>query len=180
MTDSQKLDLILAKIENQDTTINTLKDEIKLTREEFKSNIAEVREELKTDIAEVREELKTDIAEVREELKADIAEVREELKTDIAEVREELKADIAELRENLTAINERISAVRDELYQEIKNIHLLIENELRSNIQMIAECHLDLHRKVQQVILSRQEFEQMYIRVNVLETEVRQIKMKIS
>ncbi len=124
MTDSQKLDLILAKIENQDTTINTLKDEIKYLREDMT----------------------------------------------------ELKEDVAELKEDVTVLKEDVA----ELKKDVAGINLLIENEFRPNIKMIAECHLDLAGKINFVQLSRQEFEKMYIRVNVLESEVKQIKRKIS
>ena len=145
MTDSQKLDLILAKIENQDTTINTLKDEIKYLREDMT-------------------ELKGDVAELKEDVTV--------LKEDVAE----LKEDVAELKEDVAVLKEDVA----ELKKDVAGINLLIENEFRPNIKMIAECHLDLAGKINFVQLSRQEFEKMYIRVNVLESEVKQIKRKIS
>ena len=152
MTDSQKLDLILAKIENQDTTINTLKDEIKYLREDMT--------ELKGDVAELKEDVTV--------LKEDVAELKEDVTV--------LKEDVAELKEDVAVLKEDVA----ELKKDVAGINLLIENEFRPNIKMIAECHLDLAGKINFVQLSRQEFEKMYIRVNVLESEVKQIKRKIS
>lgn len=62
-------------------------------------------------------------------LEENLMGVRSELKEEIQGVRSELKGEIQELREDVT------------------DIKLVIENELRRNISIVAEGHLDLMRK---------------------------------
>lgn len=63
---------------------------------------------------------------------------------------------------------------------DIKSIKLTLENEVRTNIMRVAEGHLDLSRNLKEAIKSNNEFEMLTIKVNILESEVEELKRKIS
>ena len=87
--------------------------------------------------------LATDVAE----LKTDVAG----LKTDVAE----LKTDEAGLKTNVSGLNERVAALEtdvSDIKQQVTKTSLTIENEIRVNIQRVAEGHLDLSRKLNKCI----------------------------
>ncbi len=138
MTDSQKLDLILLKLDNHDMKFELLDAQLG----EMRSDIAE----LKSDVAE----LKSDIIE----LKSDV----EQLKADMVEV----KADIVELK------------------TKVHNIEFILENEVRVNIIRIAEGHLDLSRNLHEAMKPNNEVEMLAVKVSMLETDVKELKRKIS
>lgn len=74
--------------------------------------------------------------------------------------------------ERLKPINEKISSMD----HRITDIQMTLENETNKNIQVIAEGHLDLSRKLDDALKVESEKELMLIRMNKLENEVRRIK----
>lgn len=64
----------------------------------------------------------------------------------------------------------------DKLENDVTDMKLTLENEIRTNIQHIAEGHLDLSRNLHEALKIDHEKEMLAIRVNVLETEVRRLK----
>ena len=68
----------------------------------------------------------------------------------------------------------------DNLETDVKDIKMMLENEIRVNIQRIAEGHLDLARNLQKAIKPSNELEMLSIQVRMLETDVRDLKRKIS
>ena len=83
------------------------------------------------------------------------------LKTDVTG----LKADVAELKTDVANLKKRVSGLE---------IHL--ENVTDKNIQIIAEGHLDLNRKLDEALKVANEKELLIIRVRILEDELRKIK----
>ena len=83
------------------------------------------------------------------------------LKADVAE----LKTDVAELKTDVVNLKKRVSGLE---------IHL--ENVTDKNIQIIAEGHLDLNRKLDEALKVENEKELLTIRVRILEDELRKIK----
>ena len=67
-----------------------------------------------------------------------------------------------------------------DIKQKTTKIDLTIENELRVNIQRVAEGHLDLSRNLHEAIKPNSEVEMLGIKVRMLETDVRTLKQKIS
>ncbi len=63
---------------------------------------------------------------------------------------------------------------------DISSIKLILENEIRVNIQRVAEGHLDLSRNLQDAMRPSNEVEMLAIKVRMLESEIRDIKRKIS
>ena len=58
----------------------------------------------------------------------------------------------------------------------VTDMKLTLENEIRVNIQRVAEGHLDLSRNLHEALKIDSEKEMLAIRVSVLETELRRIK----
>lgn len=67
-----------------------------------------------------------------------------------------------------------------EIKGDVRNLQLTVENELRPNIQRIAEGHLDLARNLKQAQIPSQELEILTVRVNYLMNEMDILKRKIS
>lgn len=65
------------------------------------------------------------------------------------------------------------------LRRDVKEIQLTLENETNRNIQLIAEGHLDLTRKLDDALRVENEKEMLLIRVTSLENEVRRLKARI-
>ncbi len=61
----------------------------------------------------------------------------------------------------------------------VADIKLTLENEIRVNIQRVAEGHLDLSRNLHEALKIDSEKEMLAIRVNILETELRRIKAQL-
>lgn len=61
----------------------------------------------------------------------------------------------------------------------VTDIKLTLENEIRVNIQRVAEGHLDLSRNLHEALKIDSEKEMLAIRVSVLETELRRIKTQL-
>lgn len=80
--------------------------------------------------------------------------------------------------EKLDLILSRLEKL-DKIENDIKDIKLTLENEIRVNIQRVAEGHLDLSRNLHEAIRVDNEKEMLAIRVSVLETELRRIKAQI-
>lgn len=67
----------------------------------------------------------------------------------------------------------------DKVENDVTDIKLTLENEIRVNIQRVAEEHLDLSRNLHEALKIDNEKEMLAIRVSVLETELRRIKTKL-
>lgn len=71
--------------------------------------------------------------------------------------------------EDLQAINNLLEPIK----KEINDVRLTIENVTNKNIQIIAEGHLDLSRKLDDTLKIENEKEMLMIRLNRLENEIR-------
>lgn len=120
---------------------------------------AVTRQDKKMDSLE--KNLRQEIQEVRNELK----EVRSELKEEIQEVRSELKEEIQEVRSELKEVQDNVAGVK-----------LIMENELRRNISIVAENHLDLYEKLSEYQKVAAEQLHLSVRVNTLESYVKELR----
>lgn len=68
----------------------------------------------------------------------------------------------------------------EDMKGDITAVKLMIENEIRVNIQRVAEGHLDLSRNLHEALRQSKETEMLSVRVGVLESEVRMLKRKVS
>lgn len=78
--------------------------------------------------------------------------------------------------DNLETKVDNLEANLQDVRKKVINTELLLENEIRVNIQRIAEGHLDLSRNLHDALKLGNEKEMLAIRVNVLESEIRRIK----
>lgn len=73
-----------------------------------------------------------------------------------------------------------IMDVLNKMNAKITDIQLTLENETNRNIQIIAEGHLDLSRKLDEALRVENEKEMLLIRVNKFENELRRVKERIA
>ena len=127
-----------------DTKIQPIKDEIQETKKE---------------IREIKDEL--------QDVKADVQTVKTEL--------QEVKADVQAVKTELQEVKDDVQGMKTEL-QDVKfrvmKMETLMENEIRVNIQRVAEAHLDLSRKLNECIKlsndvkDRQEIQDIYLNMH--------------
>lgn len=98
-------------------------------------------------------------------LEDQITDVKVGLQKQIGDVRTDLQKQINELEKQNKVIQ-----------TQNKNIQLMIENEIRPNISIIAEGHQNLYEKFNEATKVSQEDELVRIRVNIHETEIKNIK----
>lgn len=67
-----------------------------------------------------------------------------------------------------------------EVKDHVRHTDLIIENEICINIQRVAEGHLDLSRILYDAMRPNSEVEMLSLRLRMLESEVRQLKAKVS
>ncbi len=65
---------------------------------------------------------------------------------------------------------------------ETRTLHmeLMLENEIRVNIQRVAEGHLDLSRIFHEAMEPNSEVEMLALRVGMLEPDMRKVKAKLA
>ena len=108
------------------------------------------------------------------------------VKTEIRDMKTEIQDMKTEIRDMKTEIQDMKTEIRDikadleEVNTKVTKIDLTIENEIRVNIQRVAEGHLDLSRNMHEVMKPNNEIEMLAIKVRMLETDIREIKSKIS
>lgn len=86
-----------------------------------------------------------------------------------------VQSQIEPLNNNIQELKQRVSNIED----GVTDIKLTLDNEIRVNIQRVAEGHLDLSRNLHEVIKPNSEVEMLAIKVRMLETDIREIKQKI-
>ena len=79
-----------------------------------------------------------------------------------------IETDVQDLKQRTTSIETSVADMK-----------LTLENEIRVNIQRVAEGHLDLSRNLHDALKIDNEKEMLAIRVSVLETELRRIKTRL-
>ncbi len=174
IADNEKLDLILSTITELKTDVSELKTDITELKSDFTVLKADFTE-LKTDVTE----LKADVTE----LKSDVTE----LKSDVTE----LKSDVTELKSNVSVLNGKVYDLDlslcnlqtdvKTLSRDVTLLKMTLENETNRNIQIVAEGHLDLYRKMVQATSTAQNAESLIemhsIRLNRHDNQIAALKM---
>ena len=88
---------------------------------------------------------------------------------------DEMSGRMDEMSGRMDEMNERLGKVE----AKTTDIQLTIENDIRRSINIIAEGHLDLNRKLDESMKVNHEKELMLVRVNHMETQIREILNKI-
>lgn len=103
----------------------------------------------------------------------------QEMKTEMQEMKQDihlLKDDTQNLKENSQTLAQKVDVI------ESKVIHteLILENEIRVNIQRVAERHLDLSRNLHDAMRSSNEVEMLAIKVRMLESDMKELKSRFA
>ena len=94
-----------------------------------------------------------------------------------------MKQELAEVKQDLTGVKQDVSGMKQELAevkQKVTKTELILENEIRVNIQRVAEGHLDLSRNLHDAMRPSNEVEMLAIKVRMLESDVKELRAKIS
>ena len=108
--------------------------------------------------------------------------VRKELdgvKGEVNGVNQELndvRSEVGGVNQELNDIKRSVAGVE----KIVKDVQLTLENETNRNIQIIAEGHLDLSRKLDEAVKIDNEKEILKLRVNRLESELEKTKSRLS
>ena len=100
------------------------------------------------------------------------------LETDMKDVKQDvvnLKSDMQDVKQDVANLKSDMQDVK----QKAAKIDMTLENEIRVNIQRVAEGHLDLSRNLHDAIKPSNEIEMLAIKVRMLESDVRELKYKI-
>ena len=87
-----------------------------------------------------------------------------------------LKDDTQKLKEDTQSLSQKVDVI------ESKVIHteLILVNEIRVNIQRVAEGHLDLSRNLHDAMRPSNEVEMLAIKVRMLESDVKELKSRLA
>ena len=119
-------------------------------------------------------EIKDDVRGLKEDvqgLKEDVQGLKEEvqvLKEDVQGLKEEvqvLKEDVQTLKEDVQSVKERVTL-----------FEITLENETNRNIQLIAEGHMNLDRKLDEALKELHPNTMYHLKVNHLDGEVTKMK----
>jgi outer membrane murein-binding lipoprotein Lpp len=94
-----------------------------------------------------------------------------------------MKADMQGMKADMTDMKADMQGMKDDIKRldaRAAKIELTLENEIRVNIQRIAEGHLDLSRILHDAMKPNAEVEMLAIKVRKLESEVRDIKFRLA
>ncbi|MCI9276263.1 MAG: hypothetical protein HFH90_01025 [Lachnospiraceae bacterium] len=80
-----------------------------------------------------------------------------------------MKTDVQDLKQRTANIEASVT-----------DIKLTLENEIRVNIQRVAEGHLDLSRNLHEAMRPSNEVEMLAIKVRMLETDIRGLKARLA
>ena len=83
-----------------------------------------------------------------------------------------LKGDVQELKEDVQELKEDVQVLKE----RVTNIEITLENETNRNIQLIAEGHLNLDRKLDEALKELHPNTMYHLKVNHLDGEVTKMK----
>lgn len=124
-----------------------------------------------------------EIKGIRSETKAlrqDMAKMEQDIREDMSKMERGIREDMAKMERG---IREDMSKMEHSLQQQIKDgdnsIRLVLENEIRRDIRIIAEGHLNLNKKLNEILETVQLNETLNIRVRSLEKDMYTVKKRL-
>lgn len=124
---------------------------------------------------------KQDIQTIAEIFNSSMKPIKEELQDVKGEVLG-LKGQVQGVQGEVLELKERVQGVEDKarkLEGHVQGIRLTLENETNKNINIIAEGHLNLSRKLDEALKVENEKEELFIRINRLENGYRTLKEQV-
>ena len=159
MTDSEKLDLLLAEIRGTKDEVQSMKKDIRILKDDMKEVKEDVRS-LKDDVCTLKGEMK--------EVKEDIRILKDDVHT--------LKGEMKEVKEDIRILKEDVQLLK----KKVTCIELHLENSTDHNIQLIAENFIDLTNKLNQAIPAADNNRMYEVKVNYLIEEVKKLADEVS
>lgn len=104
-----------------------------------------------------------------------LASVREDVRSLQGDM-QTLKGDVKTLKEDVQTLKEDVQTLKD----RVTNIEITLENETNRNIQLIAEGHLNLDRKLNEALKELQPNIMYHLKVNHLDGEVTKMKRMLN
>ena len=101
-------------------------------------------------------------------LQGDVQTLKEDVQT--------LKEDVQTLKGDVQTLKEDVQMLKD----RVTNIEITLENETNRNIQLIAEGHLNLDRKLDEALKELQPNTMYHLKVNHLDGEVTKMKRMLN
>lgn len=98
--------------------------------------------------------LESDVGALKEDMQ-EMKESQASLRQDVEEMKESqtsLRQDMEEMKESQTSLRQDIAEMKIDISSLREEVHLTLENEVRPNINVIAEGHLELTRKLNECI----------------------------
>lgn len=95
---------------------------------------------------------------------------------------QKLKCELQPMKNDIQSMQQDIQSMQQDLQtvkQKVTKMELTLENEIRVNIQRVAEGHLDLSRNMHDAMKPSNEIEMLSIKVRMLETDMREIKQRM-
>jgi len=105
------------------------------------------------------------------ELRQDVKDLRQDVK-DLRQDVTELQQDVKDLRQDVTELQKRTETMEE----KISAIKVTQENEVLKGVCIVGEGHLDLSRKLTEILETKEERELMKLRLQYLEREIRRIR----
>ncbi len=90
-----------------------------------------------------------------------------------------LKEDVSGLKEEVSGLKKEFYEFRDETRSELHVLHVLIENDLRRDIQIVAEGHAFLLERLKEVTKSQNHYEDLTLEVSSLRSDMMRVKAKL-
>ena len=90
---------------------------------------------------------------------------------------------VTDLDEKVTDLDEKVRNLDTRVIQvetTVEATKMILENEIRVNIQRVAEGHLDLSRNLHDAMRPSNEVEMLAIKVRMLESQMRELQDRIS
>ena len=150
--------------------------------------IANLLQPIQSDIHMIKDNITTlqnDVHDLKDEvqiLKNDVHDLKDEvhaLKNDVQILKDEVQV----LKNEVVILNDKVLILKQDtqrLDYRMTHIELTLENETNHGIKIIAEGHLDLNRKLSEVLKFENEKEMILLRVTHLENEMRSVKEQLN
>lgn len=87
-----------------------------------------------------------------------------------------IKGDVQTIKGDVQTLKEDVQTLKD----RVTNIEITLENETNRNIQLIAEGHLNLDRKLNEALKELQPNTMYHLKVNHLDGEVTKMKRMLN
>ncbi len=93
---------------------------------------------------------------------------------------EQINADVEEIKQKITQMQEFILTLKESTDdKKLSSIEMTLENEIRNNIDIIVKRQSDIMKLLRDNMVVENNNKMFSVRMNILETDVRNIKEKI-